>query len=269
MTPRVMRCVALALALALSAPPLTWALDVGDPMPPISVKKWVSNTPVTAASAKGKVVVVEFWATWCPPCRQSIPHLNKLHETYEKKGVVICGITQEQESTVTDFIKTMPMKYHVGIDTGSTGSVYMKGVSGIPHAFVIDRRGKVAWQGHPMAGLDDVLAKLAAEGGGAASDDPLEAALELSTGADLSQRDLPKALALARKAYEASGRKDAKALGILARVHYEMGHLPTAVEAALAAAKLATGEEEAALKAAADFYKKELERRREDPAAKF
>jgi len=269
MASRVLRHVHFALAFALLLPSAARALDVGDPMPPISVKKWMANTPVTASTVRGKVAVVEFWATWCPPCRQSIPHLNQLHETYEKKGVVICGITQEQEGTVAGFIKTTPMKYHVGLDAGATSAAYMKGVSGIPHAFVIDRKGKVAWHGHPMAGLDEVLAKLAAEGGGAVSDDPIEAAVELSTGADLSKRDLPKALTLARKAHEGSGRKDPKALGVLARVHYEMGHLPTALEAALTAAKLASGDEKAELGAAAEFYKKELERRRDDPAAKF
>lgn len=274
MRSRMRRNLLLAVAVAVLAPASAWALDVGDAMPPIAVKKWVANTPVTASTTRGKVVVVEFWATWCPPCRQSIPHLNKLHDEYAKKGVVICGITQEEEATVTGFIKTLPMKYHVGIDAGPTSAVYMKGVGGIPHAFVINRKGKVAWAGHPMNGMDAVIAKLAAEKGGAGasadSETPTEDALELSTSADLATRDLAAALELARKGFDKSDKKSATALGVVARVHYEMGHLPTAVKAAEAALKLAaTDDEKTALQAALDFYKKELERRRDDPAAKF
>ena len=99
--------------------------------------------------------------------------------------------------------------------------------------------------------------------------DPLEAALALSTGDDMSARDLGKALELARKAYGDSDKKSAKALAVLARVHYEMGHLSTAARAADKAATLATGEEAEKLKATADYYRSELERRRSDPAAKF
>ena len=269
MLSRVPGTALLAAAIALVTPTAARALDVGDPMPPIAVKKWVANTPVTASTLRGKVVVVEFWATWCPPCRQSIPHLNKLHDEYGKKGVVICGITQEEEGTVADFMKTLPMKYHVGIDSGQTSTVYMKGVNGIPHAFVINRSGKVAWAGHPMSGMDAVIEKLAGEKASLDSETPTEDALELATSSDFSKRDLAAALELARKGYEKSGKKSAKALGVLARVHYEMGHVATAVKAAEAALKIASDDEKAELEAAAEFYKKELERRRSDPAAKL
>jgi len=211
-----------------------------------------------------------------PPPEQAppIPHLNKLHEKYRDKQVVLCGITNESASKVQQFIKSLPMKYHVGIDTGKTGEAYMKGVPGIPHAFVVDQKGKVAWHGHPMAGMDKVIEKLVAEGGGGGSIDvegmdPLDAALTLSTSADLPARDLDKALELARKAYADSGRKSAKALAVLARVHYEMGHLSTAARAAERAATLASGDEAEKLKATADYYRRELERRRSDAAAKL
>ena len=260
----------VALMLSGSA---AWALDVGDRAPALSVNKWVVNRPVTARAARGKVLVVEFWATWCGPCRTSIPHLNKLHEKYGDKQVVLCGITSETAAKVQEFIKSVPMKYHVGIDTGKTNEAYMKGVRGIPHAFVVDRTGKVAWKGHPMAGMDAAIEKLVAEGPGGSVDtkgmDPLDAALALSTSEDMSARDLGKALELARKAYSDSDKKGAKALAVLARVHYEMGHLSTAARAAEKAATLATGDEAEKLKATADYYRGELERRRSDPAAKF
>ena len=267
------KCVLVALALVVAAPSV-WALDVGDRAPALSVKKWVVNRPVTARAVRGKVLVVEFWATWCPPCRASIPHLNKLHAKYGDKQVVICGITSEKPAKVQEFIKSLPMKYHVGIDSGKTSAVYMKGVRGIPHAFVVDRKGRVAWHGHPMAGLDAAIeeALAAGPGGGAAAVDeskPLEAARELATSDDLAVRDLAKALELARKAYNDSGKKNAEALAMLARVHYEMGHLSTAARAAAKAATLATGDEADKLKAAADYYRKELARRRSDPAAKL
>jgi len=263
----------LAAAAAALAGPSAWALDAGDKAPPLSVKTWVVNKPVTARTVRGKVLVVEFWATWCGPCRTTIPHLNKLHDKYGDKQVVLCGITREDKATVQQFLKALPMKYHVGSDTGRTHDAYMKGVPGIPHAFVVDRTGKVAWHGHPMAGMDKVIERLVAEGPGGSIDiegmEPLEAALELCTSDDLPARDLDKALELARKAYADSGRKSAKALEGLARVHYEMGHVATAARAAQKAATLATGDEADRLKAVADYYQAELERRRADPAAKL
>ena len=265
------RIVLAAGATILLGWPCAWALDVGDRAPELSVKKWVVNRPVTARSTRGKVLVVEFWATWCPPCRQSIPHLNKLHEKYGDKQVVFCGITRESASTVQAYLKSMSMKYHVGCDTGRTHTAYMEGVPGIPHAFVIDQKGKVAWKGHPLAGMDAAIAKLVVADAGldVSGMDPADAALELSTTGDFSKRDLVKALELARKAYNDSGRKSAAALGVLARVHYEMGHVATAIRAAEKASMLATGHEAAALKAAAEFYREELKRRRGDPAAKL
>lgn len=116
---------------------------------------------------KDKVVVVEFWATWCPPCRRSIPHLGKLQKEFGDK-VVILGISNEKLSTVKKFYKKMKdkMTYTVAIDkNGATSKGYMKAynVRGIPHAFIV-KGGKVIWHGHPAA--IEVPLKKALEGTG-------------------------------------------------------------------------------------------------------
>jgi thiol-disulfide isomerase/thioredoxin len=104
------------------------------------------------ADHKDKVVVVEFWATWCPPCRATIPHLSKLQKKYGDK-VVILGVSSETKDVVQAFYKKMKnkMKYLVAVDkNGSTTAGYMEayGVTGIPHAFIV-KNGKVVWHGHP------------------------------------------------------------------------------------------------------------------------
>jgi thiol-disulfide isomerase/thioredoxin len=97
----------------------------------------------------GAPVLVEYWATWCGPCRQSIPHLNDLHARYASRGLVILGVTKEPRETVERFRREVPMDYSVALDT--TGSLGRQlGVSGIPHAFLVDRMGKIVWRGHPM-----------------------------------------------------------------------------------------------------------------------
>lgn len=98
----------------------------------------------------GKPLIVEFWATWCPPCRTSIPHLNELYKKYQEKGLEIIGVTKEDSATVAKFVKDIPIDYNVAFDSnGKFGKPF--GIKGIPHAMILDREGKVVWEGHPMS----------------------------------------------------------------------------------------------------------------------
>ena len=128
-------------------------LEPGQNAPEIKVAEWVKGGPVSISEGKGKnVYIVEFWATWCPPCRMSIPHLSKLQKEYKNKGLVVVGITRESLATVKPFVdKQKDMNYNVAVDTaGTTYSKYMEGISGIPHAFIINKEGVVVWSGHPL-----------------------------------------------------------------------------------------------------------------------
>jgi thiol-disulfide isomerase/thioredoxin len=141
------------------------ATKLGDTAPPLKVEKWVKGDAVDLSAGKGKVYVVEFWATWCPPCRKSIPHLTKLQEQYKDKGVVFIGVSQEKESVISEFVTKMgkEMAYTVACDKdNATSEAYMGafGVNGIPHAFLIDKNGKIAWHGHPMDDMDKQIDKL-------------------------------------------------------------------------------------------------------------
>ena len=159
-----MRNELLAAALVLAGASSSLALEVGDKAPPLDVKEWVQGEPVVLADGAGKkVYVVEFWATWCPPCRESIPHLSKLSEKYKAQGLEIVGVSTEDVATVRDFAKDGKFKYHVAVDKDETTSgAYMAGINGIPHAFVVDQQGTVVWSGHPMDGLDAVVEKVLA-----------------------------------------------------------------------------------------------------------
>jgi len=131
---------------------------VGKKPPEIKAADWLNTSkPLTIAGLKGKIVVVEFWATWCPPCRASIPHLIKMHNQFKDKGVVIIGLSAEDGSKVKSFANEMGMNYPVGMGSVSSKE-YM--VNGIPHAVVIGKDGKVVWEGHPMDGLDKKLEAL-------------------------------------------------------------------------------------------------------------
>jgi thiol-disulfide isomerase/thioredoxin len=155
-------------AFALLAPAVR-AAEIGDAAAPLEIAEWVKGDAVDLAAVKGKkIVVVEFWATWCGPCRTSIPHLTEMQKQFADRGVVFVGVSTESAAKVQPFVDEMgdKMDYTVAIDRdGKTSEGYMKafGQNGIPHAFVVDREGKVAWQGHPMAGLDKVLEKMASQ----------------------------------------------------------------------------------------------------------
>jgi thiol-disulfide isomerase/thioredoxin len=113
----------------------------------------------TTPDFKGKPMLVEFWATWCPPCRKSIPHLNEIYSKYKAQGLQIVGITDEDEATVKKFQEKIPMDYNVAINTPQ--SIYKQfGIDGIPTAFLVDKGGKVVWTGHPMELSESQLQKV-------------------------------------------------------------------------------------------------------------
>lgn len=157
-------CLLLACASVLA--PLH-AAQLGDAAAPLEIAEWIKGEPVDLAEARGKkVIVVEFWATWCGPCKVSIPHLTELQKKFANRGVVVIGVSDEEPSTVKPFVNEQgdKMNYTVAIDRNrATSAAYMEkfGQNGIPHAFVIDKEGRIAWHGHPMSGLDRVLDKLA------------------------------------------------------------------------------------------------------------
>ncbi len=116
--------------------------------PKLEVGKWLSEKPNT----KGKFVLVDFWATWCGPCRRLIPELNEFSKTFADDLVVI-GISDEPEAKVKA-MKQPVINYYSAVDTDAKMKEEV-GVQGIPHVLLIDPNGKVCWQGFP--GGDDPL----------------------------------------------------------------------------------------------------------------
>jgi len=142
------------------------ALRVGDDAPVVSVTKWIKGGPLSLDEVFGKkVVVLEFWATWCGPCIHSIPHLTELQKEYSERDVVVIGVTRPDKRNSLDAVRSFTEKkgdemgYTVAFDGESkTYDAYMtaSGARGIPTSFLIDKSKKLVWIGHPQK-LDNVL----------------------------------------------------------------------------------------------------------------
>jgi thiol-disulfide isomerase/thioredoxin len=157
--------VTAGLTFTLAAGP---TLKVGDPAPKLQTGKWVQGDPVKNFE-KGKAYIVEFWATWCPPCRTSIPHLNEVHKEFKDKGLIVIGqnVSERDDSGVAPFVKKMgdKMTYRVALDDkqgdpeGKMAKTWMEaaGQNGIPCAFLVDTKGVIAWIGHPMQLKEQVI----------------------------------------------------------------------------------------------------------------
>ena len=93
------------------------------------------------SSYRGKVVLLDFWATWCVPCREETPHFVELQEKYKDRGLQIIGVSMDDSADpVHTFYEQFHMNYPVVMGTAETGSAY-GGVLGLPIAFLIDRNG--------------------------------------------------------------------------------------------------------------------------------
>ncbi len=91
---------------------------------------------------KGKVIIVDFWASWCKPCRKSLPELDEIYKKYEGKVVVIGFSKDEDEKAVKDFLKEFPVSYPVAMSNRKIEDMF-GGILGLPTSFLIDKNGKI------------------------------------------------------------------------------------------------------------------------------
>ena len=136
---------------------------LGKPMPALQVSDWI-NGEVTAEEMKGKVVVIDIWATWCGPCLAAIPHTNELMDKHANDGLVIVGVCSSSngQDKLADVVAQQGIKYPVAKDPDSkTAMAY--NVAFFPTYVVVDRAGKVRAIGLQPDGVDTVVKKLLAE----------------------------------------------------------------------------------------------------------
>jgi peroxiredoxin len=112
---------------------------------------------------KGKVVMLNFWATWCPPCRKEMPDLENLYKQFEPQGLVILGISDDDPDKVREFVQKQGTTYPVLLDAGSKVNELLH-IQGIPKTFVYDRDGKIVAQSIDMRTRNQFLEMLGRAG---------------------------------------------------------------------------------------------------------
>jgi peroxiredoxin len=120
------------------------AVSESDKLPDFTLKTLTGDEINLRQLGGQKIVVVNFWATWCGPCRREIPDFNEVYSRYRDRGVEILGVSVDEspETVVPDFMKDNPMTYPVL--AGSPELTFRYGVRGLPTTFIIDRSGRVA-----------------------------------------------------------------------------------------------------------------------------
>ena len=149
-------------------------LTIGSTAPSIDIEHWMSDGDGKFKHIKdfekGKVYVVEFWATWCGPCIASMPHISKLQDDYAKRGVTVISVSDEDVETVQEFLERkteddektygeLTKNYCLTTDPDkSVHEAYMQAAkqNGIPTAFIVGKKGLIEWIGHPMS-MDETL----------------------------------------------------------------------------------------------------------------
>lgn len=128
--------------------------------PAVSVVEWVNGCPATLADLRGCVVLLEFWATWCQPCREMFPKLKSLHQKFAGRGLEIIALTRfymshpgaadsraQELEMIRRVVTEHDLEFRVGVmEDERAQEIY--GATGLPTLFIIDRQGRARWAGH-------------------------------------------------------------------------------------------------------------------------
>lgn len=168
------RASGLGLALAVLAP--LHAGGAPRPAPPL-VSQDDQGRPFSLAGLKGKVVLLDFWASWCGPCRKSLPFADGLQAKYGAQGLQVVGVALDEDtSAVSEFLQRTPVHFTIVPDTtGQSAQTF--GVVAMPTAFLLDREGRIVARFEGGGHLEDEAAAVAAllQGGNAPGRDLREA----------------------------------------------------------------------------------------------
>jgi len=239
----------------------------GLPAPELSLKK-IINAPAAVkeingwSELEGKAVVLEFWATWCDPCVESIPHMNQLAERFSGKPVVFISVTDESEADVRAFLKDHRMDSWIAPEAGA-GLFKAFRVYGRPHTVLINRDGKVAAFTYPAKVTEEtVMALLAGKTPAAAAQD---GGPEGAQAEPLAEFYIGRSSSSSGSADYSGGRMYARGMPLKYALSYLLGgvdrfEIKPGAEAAMAGAydiRLSVPPERAAMKR--EFFLKGLE----------